>query len=261
MDVARERHDLFLVLMDSMAIQEDWESIELALNKTPVPLEEFLTQLFLARAYWEQNKTRRGNLAWDRVILTAKGNPEQLFYIADYGLKLKMYDHSRDALEALLSNPTYQRRAAEALIRLEQSLGNTEGIYSALKSFNSIQGNDHVVRNDLIYTELLLDKDLAGNMTKAEQLVQDQPGYLAHYVTLALAYLKNGKKKDALRLLKTLNVPWEQVQPRWRAIYAAVLKANNEKGLAKELSVKINPTSLLPEEQALLNQTAPATRR
>ena len=90
------------------------------------------------------------------------------------------------------------------------------------------------------------------SVRKAQGLVEENPNYLAHRVTLALGYLRLGNPPAALRLfdgiaLKNLNIP-----NQWRPLFVAAFRANGLSRQADGMEEGIKTESLLPEERNLL---------
>ena len=71
-------------------------------------------------------------------------------------------------------------------------------------------------------------------------------------LSLALAEYREGNASKALGLIEGLEVDWSHAEPRMRALYAAVLGANDQRAAARDMARKVDATRLRPEERELL---------
>ena len=74
---------------------------------------------------------------------------------------------------------------------------------------------------------------------------------LAYRTTLALALLKQGKMTEAAAIYKGWTIDWTNTQDRYKAIYAAVMRAAGREYEARQVASKIKVESLRPEERKL----------
>lgn len=252
---ALTRKDLFLVWADALAALNQWDTIERVLADPRVPLDRYLLLLFRARVYLETGQRDRADFAWSRAVLQVANDPEKLWFLENYARKLGLFDQAREALERLTQLPSARRKAFERLVQLEQREGSVRTLRDTLKRMNVAYPRDLSVKNDLAYANLLLNENITQSVEAAEELVNDGSPYLANRVTLALAYYRMGQPARALEVLEPLEVDWSQARSGFRAVYAAILRANGRGADANALLVDLDLPSLLKEEQDLLGQT------
>lgn len=128
---------------------------------------------------------------------------------------------------------------------------NTEGMLRVLNEMVRIYPDNPSVRNDWIYTRLLLDIDIKRGLEDAIQLVVNNPPYLAHRMTLALAYYKNEDYQSALKTLEDSNINQFDLNSSYKALYAAILEENDQTSLARTITSEISSEAILPEEENL----------
>ncbi len=253
-EMALKRQDLFLIRIDAMAMTNQWEAIGEILDSPNVPIEPYINNLFKMRVYLEAEQVRRANLEWDKVLLSVSRDPEKLWFVVEYSLRLQLNAYARTALNKLTEIPSSMRRAYEALLRLEQQTGQTVAMRDILERMGKVYPDEPAVLNDIAYLNLLLGEKVSVSTEKARAMVLENPRYLAHRVTLALGYLRFGNNKDALRLLDGLQINWISVQPRWRVIAALVYQANERYDEAKQIIDGVKPEKLLPQERILMQK-------
>lgn len=255
---AMKSKDMFLVYIDALAAKKEWKQLETIFRSEAnrLPIETYLRAMFEARIYKERGNQKRSELAWDKALMEAKGQRSKLWHLAEYALlmqdveKIKL-SFSRLLRENPLSLPTYIR-----LLEWEKTRGNTAKVLSLLKRMQQTFPENLSIDNDLCYLELLLDQNLLDNEAKAKVFLEQHPSIFAYRMTLALAFLKNQKEKDALSLILDLGINWKSVSASYRALAAAILAANGYVLDAERMLDGLNFAELLPEEKLLLDSYA-----
>jgi len=253
LEEALKRRDLFLVWADAMAAGGRWQELETVLEKSNVPLERPLVTAFRARAARELQDPKRADLLWDQAVSEAAPKPEILWFMVSYAEKLKDYGLARRACQRLTREPSTQRAACLTLLRLAESEKNTREIRGALEQILRLFPQDKAAANDLAYMNLLLGEKIPESTALAFEQQGKDPLLMSYRVTAALALLRTGRAERALRLYDDLE-PGQlaELRPRWKAVYAAVLKASGNPARAMEIAKSIRTDLLLPEEKDLL---------
>ncbi len=247
------RQDLFLVRIDAMSVLDQWDLIGDLLIEQDIPLESYIKNLFLTRVYLEMGRTRRSNIAWDRAVLESARDPQKLWDVANYGLRIEL-PRARTALEKLTEIPSSMRKAYESLLILEQRTGNTEALQNLLKRMQVIYPEEPAVVNDYIYLNLLLEQNVADSLAAAGEMVERNPLLLAHLVTLSFAHLRSGDPVAALDVFDGITIKWQTAQSRWRIIIAAAFQANGYYDEVEKVLLDLDTQNLLPEEKKILEE-------
>lgn len=252
---AEQRRDLFLVWLDAMALDRRWEELQPVMERPSIPLEPFTRVLFRARIQQELGNERIRDLIWKQALLEAEDDIGKLQFAYDYAVKLQWDQQARDALDRLLRIPRAQRVAYEQLIDLGQETNDVDALRADLRRMAEAYPNDLSVANDLAYLNLLVGEDMEASAQTALRLLQEaeQP-FLAHRITLALAYYQGGQHSEALDLLYPLAINWEEARPGWRAVYAAILAKNGYQRESQDIMKGVNVDELLPPEREILRE-------
>ena len=253
-ETARSRQDVFLVRLDALAILERWREIEQVLEEPRIPLQEHIRHLFEMRAFLKLGEARRAGIAWDRSLLAAGRDAERLWYAADYTSRLRLDENTREALERLIEIPSAMRKAFERLLQLNQKRGETEGVRDVYARMITVYPKEPAVVNDLAYLNLLLNQEIEESLSSARRMVDENPLYLAHRITLAFAYWRLGDAKAALNVFEGLTLDWSTAQTRHRVVFSTILKANGYEQEATTILQGIDPEFLLPEERELFQE-------
>jgi hypothetical protein len=246
--------DVFLVYIDALAARNEWRKLENIFRSKAnrLPIENYLRWMFEARIYKERGNEKRSQLAWDKALVEAKDQRSKLWQLAEYALLMQDADKiklsfSRLLRENPLSLPTYIR-----LLEWERERGHTPKVLKLLQRMQQNFPDNLSVQNDLRYLELLMNQNLLENEAKAKLFAEQYPSVFAYRMTLALAFLKNEKEKDALSLILDLGINWKAVPTSYRALAASILAANGYALDAERMIEGLSLDGLLPEEKLLL---------
>jgi len=249
---AMSRKDLFLVWIDAMAVLNRWEEIGRVLDRPGIPIETSLKHLFKMRAFRATDQLARADIEWEKALLATVSEPAKLWFLVNYASRLSLPDYARSALERLTAFPSSMREAFEKLLLLERGLGNTVEMLALVRRMEKVYLNDLAITNDIAYLSLLLNEEVENSVRKAQGLVEENPNYLAHRVTLALGYLRLGNSPAALRLFEGITLKKLNIPNQWHPLFVAVLRANGLSRQADGMEEGTDTESLLPEERNLL---------
>ncbi len=129
---------------------------------------------------------------------------------------------------------------------------DTDAIRRALKKLVALYPNAQAPRNDLLYVRLLLEENVQRSIEEATERVRTDPAMFAFRTTLALAYLRNRKFREAAADYAHTRPNWRTALPSWKAVYAAVLESNGNWIDAKRFAQAISLDRLKPEERKLI---------
>jgi len=256
LEKAKRRKDLFLIFMDALAMQGRWDEIRRILESESIPLEDYLKQVFLARSYYETGMDRRASLGWQKVRLEIANDPEKLGFFANYARRLQLFDEARETYRRMTEISISKRKGYVQWIALERRLGDTEKLWTALKAMHEAYPDDVAVENDMLYTQFLLGKDIEEGLENARKLVEKNPNFLSHRITLALGYLKQDRPEAALAVFESLDIPLDELSPSFRTVLGVVLRRNGKDEEAGASFRGVDTRKLLAEEAALFQEYA-----
>lgn len=249
---ALKRKDLFLVRLDALAFLDKWEEIQKSLERSNVPLMPFLEELFRMRALFQQGQMRRAQVAWEKAVQASSRSAEQLRYLVRYTSRLGMDGFTTDALYAMTELSETRRQGYEGLLKYYEKRQDARAVRDVLIRMERNYPKEAAVRNDLAYYNLLLNENIDQAVSTARELVDENPTYLSHQMTLVLGHLRMGEPEAALERTEALPVDWSTVSQRWRLLIAAVLAQNGRTEIAEKALGSITLSEVLPEEQQLI---------
>lgn len=249
---ARKRTDLFIVHLDALASLGHWQDIEAILNHQAAPLSAVYLEAFKARCALQLKNPALAALSWNRALAAAENQFEELWWLADYAGKNGALEPARRAYRAWIGRAREPRPGYQALTRLVEQTGTTAELRDLLGDMLKRWPEEPALRNDHAYLSLLLGEAPAPFLRTAEELVAVNPGSLPHRTTLALARYRLNDFAGALRAYAGQDYDWSLALPGHRAVYAAVLAANQSTEPARRLVRGLPLPALRQEEQALI---------
>lgn len=249
---AIRRQDLFLVRADALALSGQWNALKDLLSRSQVPLDNYIGNVFRMRANFELGDFRRSQSDWDRAILDAGRDPEKLWFLESYVRRLDLWGYREEVLIALSELPLQARNAYTELLTQLQSEGRTADVLKRLEEMHKLFSDDVAIRNDMAYYRLLTGRDPQQALDVAENLIEQNPGFLAPRMTHAFALMELGRSQEALQSLQSINVDWDSVSQRYRLLIACILAANGERVWAERYLGDLERSRLLPEERELI---------
>ena len=177
-------------------------------------------------------------LHWNRAITLASGSPAKLRFVARFAEQSRVPAVALKAYEQLARSPEHAAFAYHSMELLAGKSSELTTQRAAAEQIAALKPQDPNSSAQLAYLNLLLGLDIDGNQARALELVKKYPDRLSYRVAVALGYLRQHDAGSALAQFKgPENAPaidWSKTPPAWRAVYAAVLNANDqhEKGPA-----------------------------
>lgn len=254
LDTAISRQDLFLIYIDALALDNEWKKIQPLLNRSRVPLEDYLTAFFKARTLIEIGDERRARLAWDQALIAAARDNAKLYYLALKARQLNLHDFEISALQRVIESSEMRERAIKELIAVQQRQGRTADLHATMRQYIKYFPGEKSSENDTLYLSFLTEKASPNSLSQAQKLLESEPNILAYRMTLVLGLLRQNRPEDAIKLLDGLPVNWFEVRDRWRLLAAISLYRTGFEKDAQKLSAQMNPSNLLPEEQVFLRE-------
>jgi hypothetical protein len=136
--------------------------------------------------------------------------------------------------------------------RLVAKMHDTSMAQTIAEKTLALNTADPNAQNRVAYYNLLLEKDVSTNGTKAKELVAKYPDRLEFRVTAALGSLRQHDPATALAQFQGPPIDWAKTPPSWRAVYVAALRGNEREDAAHEIIATIPMDKLSSEERALI---------
>jgi hypothetical protein len=250
---ALKNNELFLTRLDALGILQRWNEIDELLTRSDLSFDPSVVESFRARTAQERNATLDAELHWSHAVGLAAGDPFKLRFVANFAEHSHATAAALKAYEQLAKFPEHAAFAYRGIQRQSQLTGEISAQLAAAEKISALAPDDPDAAAQLAYLNLLLETDVEANLATAKKLAEKYPNRLSFRVTAALGYLRHHDAGLALAQFKApAPIDWKRAQPAWRAVYAAVLLANDRNDEAREMVGTIPLDRLSPEERALL---------
>jgi len=252
-EAAKNRRAHLLILLDALAAQDLWDEIETALQDPDIALEPFFRKLFIFRVNLEKGRLPDADATWSRLIATGANYEDRLRTTADYVYKLGRLDYARKAYQIMSRNSLVSRAGYIGLVKVAKRELKLTELITLLKTMIEKFPSDEAASNEYNYYRLLAKQEIGMATNSATNLYKINPKMMAFRITLALAYMRNGKPADAYNMLNINKLEWDELEDLRKVIRAATLIQNGQATGAKGLLESINRDALFPEELELIH--------
>ncbi|MFL6513467.1 MAG: hypothetical protein ACJ8M1_00415 [Chthoniobacterales bacterium] len=253
---ALKNNQLLLVRLDALASLQRWNDIHNLLSGPNLTLDPSVLECFKARTAQEQNSSLDADMHWNHALSLASGDPLKLRFVADFAQKSRAFTIALKAYEQLTKFPEHAAFAYRAIEHLSADPNDSSIQRAAAEKVVAMAGSDPNAAAQLAYVNLLANKDVQANTATAIRLSHEHPDRLSFRVAAALGCLRQHDPGLALDQFKAPAgappIAWDKTPPGWRAVYAAVLLANEQREAADQLIKNIPPNQLSVEERALI---------
>jgi len=247
---ALARRDLFLIRLDAMAGNREWQAIADLLREDNLPLQNPVVLLYRGRAARELGRPEEAATFYRRAIVESAPSRDIMWYVINYLQSIGENKVLEQELESLTDNPSVARQAFAALVPIVQKRQDAEELYRLYDRMLKRLPSDTVAQNDHRYFAALTGRstDIGG----ARELVAKEPQMLAYRITLALAHLKSGQEDAAMKVFDGVTLDPGQILPYQRGVLAAVLGANGREAEARQLANSIPGDAVTVQEYQLI---------
>lgn len=258
--------DWFLLYLDATAALGSWEEVYKTLTAPAqtIPLTPALQKLFELRSEIETGRhpDAAASWRWIQAALRNESGDEQL-YVAGYAEQIHFPVEAAEIYRRLLSKhddtlpaedkltPPKRRACYLGLLRTGASAMTLGDLSELMGRFAEEFPEMDEVQNDHAYLQLLAGQNLDEAATTARRLSEKKPELLAFRTTLALAALRRNDIAAAQAVYNGWAIDWNTAQDRYKAVYAAVMRAAGRKADADKVASTINGKALRFEELQL----------
>lgn len=186
------------------------------------------------------------------AISACTNQPARLQFVAGYAERIGQPMAAVAAYERLMTWPPATYTAGREVLRLLSSIDDTKRAWEALNRLTQFMPGDESLFSSSAYFGFLLGERLPSAKARLERLILQKGKDPLYPLILALAEFRDGNASKALALIEGSEVDWSRAEPRMKAVYAAVLNANDQRAAAREMARRIDTASLRPEERELV---------
>jgi hypothetical protein len=189
---------------------------------------------------------------WNQALALAGNDSSKLRWLGAFAEQSGADEIALRAFQRLARSPGDPSLALAGQQRLAAKMHDISASRTIAEKTLALHADDPNAQNRVAYYDLLLEKNVSANTTKAKELVAKYPDRLEFRVTAALAFLRQHDAGTALAQFQGPPIEWAKTPPSWRAVYAAALRGNEREDAARDIIVTIPMDKLSSEERALI---------
>ena len=247
---------LLSIHIDSLIGLKRWNTVEQVLVRTNSPLDPVVADCVRAHMAAKQGEAKRADEIWSRLVTATTNNPLKARIVAVESERMGRKDVALRAYSAFLNDDRFGREANRQTYRIARSLSQFElarqcAVRLARVTDASGRSDPSAVAS-MIYLNLLLKQQQRQALESATALSRLHPDQPVFTVLTAFGYLRNGEPKRAMALIDEIKSQVNILPPQWRAVAAAVMKANDRVSEYTRLRASLDDSGLNREEMKLI---------
>lgn len=255
LEIARADRDALGLWLESAAALGQWSLLEGELVQPSSVLPDSTRLPVLARALKEQGREAEAADLRNEALSRFRGDPGAFSDVLRNLLAAGEWELFEKNLTVLSNDPLQGAEALKRLVPVARSHRDSMRLLALYEKSvrNPVLAQDPFVLDRLQFNRLVLGKPVAIEDVEFRlRQAGDNPDFL---VTAALGMLVNGLKAKSLHLLEEgpVSLDPDRLEPRQRAVFAAVLAANGRNEEALRMAAGIPRRLLTREEEAFLD--------
>ena len=246
------RDQLLLARLDALAAGQRWDEIETTLSRRDLTFDPVVVEAFRARLALARHSSLDGEEHWSKAVALAGNDSSKLRWLGTFAEQSGANEIALRTFQHLARSSADTGFALAGQQRLAAKMHDISAARTIAEKTLALHTGDPNAQNRVAYYNLLLEKDVRANASKAKELVAKYPDRLEFRVTAALASLRQHDPGSALAQFQGPPIEWAKTPPSWRAVYAAALRVNEREDAAHEIIATIPMDKLSSEERALV---------
>src|SRR5256886_12133108 len=246
------RDQLLLARLDALAAEQRWDEIDTTLSRKDLTFDSVVVEAFRARLAAARPLSLNAEVHWNKAITLAGNDSSKLRWLGAFAEQCGADEIAMRTFQQLARSPADAGLALAGQQRLAAKMHDISAARTTAEKTLALHAADPNAQNRVAYYDLLLEKNVSANTTKAKELVAKYPDRLEFRVTAALAFLRQHDPEAALAQFQGPPIEWTKTPPSWRAVYAAALRGNEREDAAHEIIATISMDRLSSEERALV---------
>lgn len=199
-----------------------------------------------------EGKTNDVDRSFELALKTAGAYPKRVRIVAETAEFARQTNAALAAWNRLLLYSPMALDASRHIIALQQNIMDPQVLRSTMQRMADFLPSDPIVISCLAYYRLLLDDHVADTRARLRTFAEQDPKQAEIRLALAMAELKSGEAGAAVNLIEQAPFKFEDLAPRWQAVYVAALGASEQREAARRNGRKLDLRRLNEEEQKLV---------
>jgi len=247
------------LLLQAKSMAGELREVRSLIDDPESALGAFDRTLFRGTSAWQARNPAEAERHWTEALVLAT-NRVQVRRLAQAASGAGVWRTAVAAWKRLLENPAERFDAAVGLLRAARETRDARILLDASNQFLQVVPGDVGVRAEAVYLQLVLGDHAEAGLAELERFPAGlRPTDRVQLLT-AFGLLRTGKAPDALATVERLTMDWDKAEPRWQALYAALLAANGQREAARRYGAMVPLPSLMASERECFGSWVAALR-
>jgi hypothetical protein len=250
---------LLPVLLQAYSQSGDFQKIREVVENTAAALNPFDRALYRGTLSLQTGKNQDAESQWMEAQNLAT-NRFLLRRLADTTTGAGFWRIAASSWQRLIPMVPNRLEAAAGFLRTAQRSRDTRLSLDAHKKFLEVVPNDFGIRTEAAYLQLVLGEKPEQIMAELDRFPEELKKSDRIQFLVGFGQLRSGKESEGLATLERSSVDWSLLEPRWKALYAALLSANGQREAARRYGSMVKPTDLTSSERECFSGWVPSLR-
>lgn len=240
-----------------------WESARALLDKAASVASPLQREVLMVRLLEKAGDPEAARVHLEQAVFLAGrlGGESYLLPIATQAGQLGAPEIQRQAYDlAFQKGLGFSREQAIGYISVLMQEENLDNALEFARYCRDLFPDDAGMIHNFCYVSALRDQDTGEIVQEMQELVERYPAVPEFRATLALALLQNNQARLALDGLQSEEAAFELGSVQSKMIYALVMAANGDTGVAMNVANSLDFSRMLPAERDLLLQSGLVSR-
>lgn len=256
-DQVKDQPELLTVRLEALILSDRINEVMPYLQMAEPPVEPYLQHCLNALAAARQGKNFMVRSHFDRALDAAKDSIPRVLAIANYAEKIGEPLAAVTAYQRIMTYPPMTVQAGRQIMRLVGPMDDLYTVRDTLRKLSAFMPQDDSYFLGATYASFLLGDTSADLRGALERRASKEPDEKLYAMVMALGHLKAGNNAQALSLIEGIPTNWDNEEPRWRALYAAILGVNQQREAARILAARVDQSALKSAELDLIKPWLP----
>lgn len=241
-----------LLIAECSTMAGDWSGLQSFLAPQNWSDVEFMRHAFLTRALRGESLDGAAKAEWEMALKSAANNKTRMTMLLRLAAGWHWQSEAENLLWSMVNQFPDDKGIAQALTQLLYANEETKSLMLLFRDEARRSPSNLEIKNDLAMTALLLNNADIKPYELAREVYQSAPTNAAYASTYAFSLYKQGKKSEALKVMKALTLK-ELENPSIAGYYGLILKASGDDARARTYLEITSKARVLPEERKLFN--------
>lgn len=250
--VARTNTVLAPLRAYALAQARRWDELTPVLEDRRFPLDPVVANVLRGEMALASNNRKEAEAAFKTALEQPKIPVERILLVARSAEGAGFPLIAVSAYQRLYGTPGRSVWASLEILRALRAVDDLSLVRDALKKLNEQLPGDDAVAGERAWAELLLNNRIKESKAVAQRMLELQPQEVQWKFLMALALLREQRPSEALTIIENLSPEWNDLRPRWQAVYVAVLGANDQREAARTYAARVPLEKMRSAEEELV---------